>query len=151
LHFIASLKWHRMATRPENWDAVKRLFEDALEQESGQRILFLRKNCADPNIRAEVERLLTEHEQAGTFLSSPAIDGLPLEGKSFVHHQKLATGGLLAGRFRIVRFIAAGGMGEVYEAEDLELHDRVAIKVIRPELLSVPNSVERFKREVHLA
>ena len=40
-------------------------------------------------------------------------------------------GELLAGRFRIVRFVARGGMGEVYEAEDTELNERVALKTIR--------------------
>ena len=38
---------------------------------------------------------------------------------------------LIAGRYRIVRFIARGGMGEVYEAEDLELGVRVALKTVR--------------------
>ena len=38
---------------------------------------------------------------------------------------------LVADRFRIVRFVAGGGMGEVYEAEDLELHENVALKTIR--------------------
>jgi serine/threonine protein kinase len=42
-------------------------------------------------------------------------------------------------------------MGEVYEAEDLDLHGRIAIKTIRLELFEKPRSLERFKREVHLA
>src|SRR5579863_9530859 len=42
-------------------------------------------------------------------------------------------------------------MGEVYEAEDQELRERVAVKTIRAEILSQPNAVARFKREVHLA
>jgi eukaryotic-like serine/threonine-protein kinase len=58
---------------------------------------------------------------------------------------------VLAGRFRIVRFIAGGGMGEVYEAEDQELRERVAVKIIRQEILAQPNAVARFKREVYLA
>ncbi len=35
---------------------------------------------------------------------------------------------VLAGRFKVIRFIARGGMGEVYEAEDEELSERVAVK-----------------------
>ncbi|HEY1586504.1 MAG TPA: hypothetical protein VGH63_12505, partial [Polyangia bacterium] len=42
---------------------------------------------------------------------------------------------LVGGRYRVVRFIARGGMGEVYEVEDTELHDRVALKTIRVELV----------------
>jgi serine/threonine protein kinase len=57
----------------------------------------------------------------------------------------------MAGRFKIVKFIARGGMGDVYEAEDLELHERVALKTIRPEIAGVANAMERFKREIQLA
>jgi tetratricopeptide (TPR) repeat protein len=63
----------------------------------------------------------------------------------------LSPGQTLAGRFRVCRFIARGGMGEVYEAEDLELGERVALKTIRPEIASDPRALERFKTEVHLA
>jgi hypothetical protein len=44
-------------------------------------------------------------------------------------------GEVLAGRFRIIRFNASGGIGEVYEAEDQELREHVAVKTIRPEIL----------------
>lgn len=64
--------------------------------------------------------------------------------------ERLTSGALLADRYRIVRFIAAGGMGEVYEAHDLELGTRVALKRIRPDVVSDPRAVERFKREIHL-
>jgi eukaryotic-like serine/threonine-protein kinase len=63
----------------------------------------------------------------------------------------LAEGRLLAGRFRIVKFIDRGGMGDVYEAEDLELRERVALKTVRPEIAGVPQAMERFKREIQLA
>ncbi|HVP59429.1 MAG TPA: hypothetical protein VMT11_02610 [Myxococcaceae bacterium] len=41
---------------------------------------------------------------------------------------RLATGHCLAGRFVILRFVACGGMGEVYEGRDNELGSRVAVK-----------------------
>ena len=63
----------------------------------------------------------------------------------------LRAGDLLAGRFRIVRFIARGGMGEVYEAEDLTLHEHVALKTLRPEAADEERNVRRFRREVQLA
>ena len=63
----------------------------------------------------------------------------------------LEPGRTLAGRFRVLRFIARGGMGEVYEAEDLELGERVALKTVRPEIAADPQALERFKTEVHLA
>ncbi|HEV2493422.1 MAG TPA: protein kinase [Terriglobia bacterium] len=58
---------------------------------------------------------------------------------------------VVAERFKIVRFIGRGGMGEVYEAEDLELHERVALKTVRPSAAQDSRAVERFKREINLA
>ena len=61
------------------------------------------------------------------------------------------TGDLLCDRFRVVRFIARGGMGELYEAEDTELGEHVALKTIRPEIAADERANQRFKREVQLA
>ncbi len=58
---------------------------------------------------------------------------------------------MLAGRFRVIRFIARGGMGEVYEAEDEELNERVAVKTARFESAKSAHEVERFRREIQLA
>lgn len=68
-----------------------------------------------------------------------------------VEDQTFRAGDDVAGRYRIVRFIARGGMGEVYEAEDRELRTRVALKTIRPEIAADPAMMERFRREIHLA
>ncbi len=62
-----------------------------------------------------------------------------------------APGEKIDHRFRILRFLGQGGMGQVFAAEDLELGATVALKVIRPEIARQPRAVERFKREVHLA
>jgi tetratricopeptide (TPR) repeat protein len=58
---------------------------------------------------------------------------------------------VVAGRYRIARFVARGGMGEVYEAQDLELGERVALKTVRPDVAAQPKVLERFKREIQLA
>lgn len=76
------------------------------------------------------------------------VEGQPPASTSGSH---LAAADLLANRFRIVRFIGRGGMGDVYEAEDLELGERVALKTVRPEIAHLEGAVERFRREIHLA
>jgi hypothetical protein len=66
-------------------------------------------------------------------------------------HRSLEVGSQTAGRYRISRFLGAGGMGEVYAADDLILGEPVALKTIRPELESSSLALERFRREIALA
>jgi serine/threonine protein kinase len=63
----------------------------------------------------------------------------------------LAPGAVLAGRYRIDRFIAAGGMGEVHQAHDLLLDESIALKLLREDLSNKPAAHERFAREIRLA
>lgn len=139
-----------MELTPQQWENVKQLFELAIEKSSAERRSFLEQAAQDPQVRTEVERLLAHHVDLGGFLSTPALAGRA-PAVSAVISQTFSSGDLVAGRFRIVRFLAKGGMGEVYEAEDIELRERVALKSIRGELLHDARALERFKREVHLA
>ncbi len=63
----------------------------------------------------------------------------------------LRVGQLVSGRFEILRFLNSGGMGEVYEAWDSDLKERIALKTIRLDIASSPVAIERFKREVKQA
>jgi eukaryotic-like serine/threonine-protein kinase len=72
------------------------------------------------------------------------------QSKSSALNSGYAKGQILAERFRILRFVARGGMGEVYEAEDLELNERVALKTVRFEMADNERVIERFKREIQL-
>ena len=141
-----------MELTPQQWENVKALFEIALEKTPTERISFLAGAAQDSLVRREVERLLAHHVESGGFLSNGAVP-VPTRASSSAppQSQSFLPDDLVAERFRITRFLARGGMGEVYEAEDIELHERVALKSIRSELLHDGRALDRFKREVHLA
>jgi len=103
----------------------------------------------DPVVRAEVAALLRVLDRA------ESSEGLlaALEAKvapyrtSFRDLEPARTfqpGELAAGRFRIVRFIAEGGMGEVYEARDEQLAESVAVKTLRAGTAADRAALERF-------
>jgi hypothetical protein len=131
---------------PEHWEQVKGILALALEQPPDSRDAFLEQACRSErrDLLTEVRRLLVLHERAGSALSHPVVDLRE-------HPPRFAAGDLVARRFRIARFIARGGMGDVYEADDLELGERVALKTIRPEIASDEGILARFKKEVQLA
>ncbi len=87
-----------------------------------------------------------ERDRSETSAPLGPIPGtVPAGGWAFV------PGDVVAGRFRVVRFIAGGGMGEVYEVEDLELDGRVALKVLRRDIACGSGARERLRREIQLA
>jgi serine/threonine protein kinase/Flp pilus assembly protein TadD len=63
----------------------------------------------------------------------------------------LRPGDRLAERFLVIGLLGTGATGEVYEAEDAELGERVALKLLRPDLAADEGLLLRFKREIHLA
>ncbi len=63
----------------------------------------------------------------------------------------LQAGQLFAGRYRVERFLAQGGMGVIYEAEHLATEERVALKVLWPQVLRSASAVEKFQLEARIA
>ena len=65
--------------------------------------------------------------------------------------EELTTGSTFAGRYQIIEELGSGGMGKVYKAYDTEVKEKVAIKLIRPEVAADPRTIERFRNELKLA
>lgn len=64
---------------------------------------------------------------------------------------RLKRGSVFARRYEIIEFLGKGGMGEVYRAEDTEVHEEVAIKVIDPLVARDQVAIERFRNELRLS
>ena len=133
---------------PERWNQIRELFAAAQEVAADRRAEFLAGRCGgDDELQREVARLLALDEKASGFMEVPVarlMDG--------GHTSPLARpGAIVAERFRIVRSIGRGGMGEVFEAEDAVLGERVALKIMRPDVDDVEAMAGRFRREVQLS
>ncbi|HJZ10520.1 MAG TPA: protein kinase, partial [Acidobacteriota bacterium] len=81
---------------------------------------------------------------------------MPPEEKDFTetfYHfaQDYPPGSSLTSRYRILKLLGVGGMGRVYLAHDSDLNVDVALKIIRPELMTDDTIVHRFKNELVLA
>jgi Tol biopolymer transport system component len=132
------------------WERIKEVTADALELNPEARPEFVATACGDDtDVHREVLRLLDGAETiADDFLSSPPLRVPDLLALHAEPTPGFSAGQVLAGRFRIERFINRGGMGEVYAAMDLELHEIVALKTIRPAISYSAVVIDRFKREV---
>jgi WD40 repeat protein/predicted Ser/Thr protein kinase len=128
------------------------LFDQAAELPSQQQRAFLDAACAgDPVLRARLENLLAADARlradagAGLFLSSPVMR------PAYESHAagSAPAGPAHIGRYRLLRLLGEGGMGAVYEAEQDSPRRTVALKVIRPGLLSPP-LLRRFAREAQI-
>jgi serine/threonine protein kinase/Tol biopolymer transport system component len=124
------------------------LFAQACELPPSDRQRFLQQQCGeDTELRQRVEALLAaESDAPGSFLKAPAIEvaahllRTPATGGASPAHTRL-------GNYEIGPAIGAGGMGTVYEAVDLRLSRKVAIKILPPAFAADPDRVRRFQME----
>jgi serine/threonine protein kinase/Tol biopolymer transport system component len=136
---------------PVKWEQVQKIFEAALPERFRKRVAAVQR----PRAGDSQSKTQTDSRPA---VGEGAADSPGMPTSSVVHSQpqhkasqSLVPGQIVAGRFEILRFLNSGGMGEVYEAWDSELRERVALKTIRPEIASSPSIIDRFKLEVKQA
>jgi serine/threonine protein kinase/tetratricopeptide (TPR) repeat protein len=153
----------------DSQELAEQIFTAALGRDPTDRAAYLRSACqTSPGLRARVEKMLKEDDLAGSFLQRPLFERLPHEdihGENVTtqdtnshagdgasprsHTPQFVPGEFLSDRFLVIRFIAKGGMGEVYEVEDRHLRGvHVALKTVLSQYAADPLMHERFEREV---
>ncbi len=133
----------------DRWPRIKEIFNSAQGRTPTERSDFLNDVCRDdPSVREEVEALLAADAGNDDFLSFPAYEFaagmLADEGSEFVAGQKI-------GRFEILCSLGAGGMGQIYLANDANLGRKIALKLIAREFATDPRRVHRFEQEARAA
>ena len=139
-----------MASSPDRWQRIEALFHEALELKPEARPEFLENSChGDQELRKELETLLESAEKPIDVLRKPVLEAAQ-QVMSQGHRGMFAPGKRLA-HYEIISLLGAGGMGEVYLAEDTQLRRKVAIKMLLPELTRDERDLRRFEQEARAA
>src|SRR2546429_6413539 len=135
--------------KAERWSAVERVYHGALERVAEERSAFLNEACGgDDELRSEVESLLAYEDKAKDFIENPALE---VAGELMADRQHSLVTGQALNHYTILDLLGAGGMGEVYLAEDPRLKRRVALKLLPAELTANTDRLRRFEQEAQAA
>lgn len=104
-----------------------------------------------PNCQSEIHADTRFCSQCGAALPPSGESGVVQTKTLQEQKEELTTGSYFAGRYQIIEELGKGGMGRVYRALDKELDEEVALKLIKPEIASDKNTIERFHNELKLA
>ena len=133
----------------KNWAKIEKLYHGALELPPAERAAYLSLACRDDeDLRREVESLITSHLAAVEFMEKPVAEQAT---RLIADEQILSVIGQNVGNYAILSLIEAGGMGEVYLAEDTRLGRQVAVKLL-PSCFGLDGErVRRFQQEARAA
>ena len=132
--------------KPERWQQIDSIFQTALELDPAGRAAFLDQTCAnDPDVRKEVESLISFYEREGGLVESTAFnEGLRAIAST---QQGELTIGQSLGSYIIISRLGEGGMAEVYLARDTRLGRSVALKTLHPDIAGDESAMRRFRQE----
>jgi serine/threonine protein kinase/Tol biopolymer transport system component len=133
----------------QNWQQIKELFHSALERPSGERDAFLDEACrGDVSLRSEVESLIAAHEKEGSFIDAPAYE---VAAPWLIEDEADLLVGQQINHYKILSRLGAGGMGEVYLAQDTKLGRKIALKLLPASFTNDADRLHRFQQEARTA
>jgi tetratricopeptide (TPR) repeat protein len=127
----------------DEWRRVCGLYDRVAGAPDDERAALVRQlETSESTLWPEVARLLEADRAPDRRLDTPIARLVP---------PVLEPGTTLCGRFRLLRPLGEGGMGEVWAARDAQLNGDVALKMIRVSPLEEGDAASRFRREIQLA
>src|SRR5215813_6870827 len=134
---------------PESHRKICNLYNSASELATAQRPAFLDEACGgDEGLRREVESLLSARDRAGDYFAVPAMD---VAARLLAEENYPSLAGQSLSHYQVLSLIGAGGMGEVYLAEDTRLRRKVALKLLPWRFTQDADRARRFEREARAA
>ncbi len=134
---------------PERWREIEAVLQGALDRPPLERASFLDDACAgDEELKGEANSLITAYHEAGDFIEQPAI---ARDARVLVGADADGNIGREIGPYRIIEPLGAGGMGDVYLAQDARLSRLVALKILPAYFASDDARLRRFQSEARAA
>ena len=129
----------------DRFQLIEEIFQQALQRDPAERDAFVREAChGDAALHREVSSLLAHHEDGGVEPWAAAAASRLMAARGSLDPDTSL------GPYRIERFLAAGGMGEVYCAHDTKLGRQVAIKILPDSFTHDGERLARFRREAQV-
>ena len=138
-----------MKMNRDKWQKAKEIFDAALKLGPNGRERFLAQASAgDEELHREVESLLANSDENISFLEKPAVGEV---AEIIINQKENRRINQIFGRYKILKLIGAGGMGEVYLAQDIKLHRKIALKLLPENIIADGDRLRRFEQEAFAA